>query len=245
MSNVFIDNTGGDNYNGMTKKIWGEDMSSDKVVSYIRRCAVMLPALPFICLGVSLWVVTGLGCDPFTSLHEGIARTLGLTVGTANLICNVSLLALFLILDRKMIGFSSVVMAFGLGPIIDLWCNLLRSILPAQQPFVLSLGLSVLGSIIVGLGVGFFVPLKVGYQPIDMSGMYLSKLIKKDFGFGMMIMNGIYLVAGIFLGATWGVATVFNLVAIGYIIQFGNKITGPIACKIAGIPFVDMNKSNV
>ena len=201
----------------------------------------MLPAVPVLCLGVSMYLVSALGSDPFTTFQQGLSIQLGWTVGTASLVCNIALLVLFIFIDRSLIGSGSVIMCLLIGPFIDMWNAVLMPMFPNPDVLTRYL-LMIVGTIIIVLPLAWYIPLNVGLQPLDMAALYIGRLIHQSYGVGLMIFNVVAFAAGFAMGADWGVATLVNVLLVGKLIDWSMLFMGPLACKVAGIPFKDVNE---
>lgn len=216
-------------------------MKKDAVLSYIRRTLTMLPAVPVLCFGVSLYLIAALGSDPFTSFQQGLSRQFGWSVGTASLVCNLVILALFLFLDRSLIGPGSIVMSFCIGPFIDMWNAILIPLFPAQLEMWMRLVMMLVGTGVIVIALAWYIPLNIGLQALDMAALYIGRLIHRSYGIGLMIFNVVAFTLAFFMGADWGIATFVNVLCVGKLIDWTMPVLGPISCKIAGIPFVDVN----
>ena len=83
------------------------------------RLALLLLGLTIAHFGVTLFLQSSLGSDPFSVLVQGISVQAGLSFGTIHIIVTCSLMALMLIGARGYVLPGTVVCAFCGGPIID------------------------------------------------------------------------------------------------------------------------------
>lgn len=217
-------------------------MKKRDVLLYIRKTITMLPTVPVLCFGVSLCLIAAMGNDPFTSFQQGISRQVNIPIGTASLLCNIILFIPFIFIDRKMIGSGSIIMCFGIGPFIEIWNGVLMPMFPAEISIAARVGLVLLGTLFIVVSLAWYIPLNVGLQPLDMASLYLGKMVHKSYGIGLMIFNVVAFIFALIMGADWGFGTLVNVVCVGKLIDWAMPIIGPLSCRVAGIPFKDVNK---
>ena len=88
------------------------------------RVLLLLLGLAIAHLGVTLFLLTELGSDPFNVLIQGLSRTIDsplLSHGRVHLLVSVLIVLILLVTDRHYIGVGTLLcMALG-GPIIDVY----------------------------------------------------------------------------------------------------------------------------
>ena len=94
----------------------------------LRQLLLLLPAWIVLALGIAMSVFSGVGSDTNTSFQQGLGRMLGLQTGTVTLIFNCTVLAIFIFANRSLVGLGSLVIGFGLGPLLNLYLDLLGKI---------------------------------------------------------------------------------------------------------------------
>ena len=57
----------------------------------------------------------------------------------------------------------------------------------------------------------------------------------------MMIFYSVAFVCSYFMGADWGLGTLVNVFLFGKMMDISLPLVGPISCKLAGIPFSNVN----
>lgn len=100
----------------------------------LRQLLLLLPAWIVLALGIAMCVFSGVGSDTNTSFQQGLGRMLGLQTGTVTLIFNCTVLAIFIFANRSLVGLGSLVIGFGLGPLLNLYLDLLGKIFPTMPP---------------------------------------------------------------------------------------------------------------
>ena len=97
------------------------DTSRRTPAQWAKALAALLAGLTIAHLGVTLFLLSELGSDPFTVMIQGLARTAGLTVGTVHVMVLCLLMAVMALGTRGYVKPGTVVCAFLGGPIIDLF----------------------------------------------------------------------------------------------------------------------------
>lgn len=119
------------------------------------RLVLLLLGLTVAHLGVTLFLQSDLGSDPFSVLVQGISMQVGLSFGTTHVIVTCALMAIMLVTTRGYVLPGTVVCAFCGGPIIDAFTWLLGGFINASLPMALRVSSSVVGFVLggtVGLG---------------------------------------------------------------------------------------------
>ena len=202
--------------------------------AYVRKILVMIPAVPVIAFGVAFYLLAGQGADPFTSFQQGISMHVGVSVGTISLIMNLAILVLFLLFNRKLVGVGSVVFTFGIGPCIDLFGGLLGGLFPGEQPwYMIALFLGI-GTVLIVLGLAYYLPIGAGIQPLDMVATVIGQLVKKTYGVGLTIFYLLLVLGTFILGAPIGVGTLIEAVFVGKLVDWCTPFMGKLSGRLAG-----------
>jgi uncharacterized membrane protein YczE len=175
----------------------------------LRRAAQLGAGLILYGTTAAMLVLAGLGLDPWDVLHQGLARTFGLGIGTwAILVSCVVLLAWWPLRQRP--GVGTVANAALVGSVMDVILALAHSPHSLIARVALLLG-GVLGN---GVATGLYVGAGLGPGPRD--GLSIGVAAR---GHSLRVVRtcieATVLVTGILLGGTVGVGTVLYALAIG------------------------------
>ena len=96
----------------------------------VSRIFWVLVGIALIGLGSATLRVAGVGVDPYTAANIGISHTLGLDLGTYQLISNVVLFIPMLIWGRKYIGVGSILNMVLTGFFVQWFTALLSPVVP-------------------------------------------------------------------------------------------------------------------
>lgn len=199
---------------------------------YMRRTLLLLPALPILALGIALCLYAGEGADPNTTFQQGIGNILGMRAGTVNLLYNVIVLVIFFFADRNLVGVGSVIVGFCLGPLMNVFEDLVHWMLPMELGLVIRLCIAALGIVCCAVSLAWYVPLNVGVQPMDMLIITLSKAIKKSYGTASFLYNALMLVLTFVVGGDFGIATVMNVAIGGVLCDLFRKLFAPLRQRL-------------
>ena len=152
------------------------------------RVALLLGGLCIAHLGVTLFLQTELGSDPFNVFVQGLFRGApwpawaAMTHGRVHLLVSLLILLVLLGLDRSYVGVGTVLcMALG-GPIIDVFTLWLSPVIHGGLPLMGRLGLLVAGCLILAVGITIEVAPDTLVVPGEGIVRALSRVTGKPFG---------------------------------------------------------------
>lgn len=179
-----------------------------------RRLIQLFAGLTLFGASTAMMIRSGLGLNPWTVLHAGLARHLPWSVGTVVILTGAVVLALWIPL-RQVPGLGTVANTLWLGVALDLTLRVLPAVdgLGLQVPLLLS------GIVLNGLAGALYIGSQLGAGPRD--GL-MTGLARRTGGSLRVFRTGIevtVLVLGWFLGGTVGVGTVLFALAVGPLVQ--------------------------
>lgn len=201
---------------------------------YLRMTAVILPTLPVLAFGIAMCLFTGLGSDVTTSFEQGLGRLVGLGTGTVNLLFNSLVLIIFCFADRSVVGIGSILVGFGLGPLMNLFESLLHKLIPETPSMLVRILFSLCGTIIVCFALAWYVQIRQGVQPLDMLNLTIARLLKKSYGVGCYVWNAVALILTIVFGGDLGIGSVLNMVLGGVLCDLFIPLLRPAVRKLCG-----------
>lgn len=185
------------------------------------RLILLLIGLCIAHLGVTLFLQTNLGSDPFNVFVQGIFRALpwpawaGMTHGRVHLMISLIILLVLLVVDRSYVGVGTVLcMALG-GPIIDVYTSWLSPVIHPALPLPVRLGLLVVGCLILAFGMTIVIRSQAGTGPNDLVAVVLSEKLGKPFGPVRVAVDCAFAGIGFALGGVIGVGTVVCACLVG------------------------------
>ena len=188
------------------------------------RALELLLGLTIAHLGVTLFLLSDLGSDPFNVLIQGLHSALPWpafmdTHGRVHLLVSLLIMLVLLLAAKGFVKIGTVIcMALG-GPIIDLWEMLLGPML-GVLPLGGRIALLVAGCVILAFGMTVVISSDLGAGPNDLVAVSISDLSKKPFGVVRVCVDVAFALVGWLLGGVLGVGTVVCAFLVGPVAQF-------------------------
>ena len=177
--------------------------------------------------GVTLFLTSNLGADPFNVFVQGIYRTIGsklsagllptgfLTHGKTHITISLLIILMLLIVDKSYIKIGTIICMICGGPIIDFFTKLIGFVLPQELP-IWGRGLMlVLGCIILAYGMTIVIKSDAGTGPNDLVAVVISDKTKVKFGIVRLCVDGIFALIGFLLGGILGIGTLVCIALVG------------------------------
>ena len=185
------------------------------------RVVLLLAGLCVAHLGVTLFLQSDLGSDPFNVFVQGLFRGIpwpafaAMTHGRTHLLVSLVILLVLLAVDRSYVGIGTVLcMALG-GPIIDVYTLWLSPVIHGGLPLPLRLALLVAGCVILAFGMTIVIRSRAGAGPNDLVAVVLSDKLRKPFGPVRIGVDLTFALVGLALGGVVGLGTVICAFLVG------------------------------
>ena len=189
-----------------------------------------LKTLFYLCLGLiffgfgeGLLIVSGIGASPWNVLHQGIALSLGFSIGTIAFLVSFLVLLLWYFLDQK-IGMGTIINFIIIAIMIDV------TIFYFDKPneFFLQLLMVFIGILIVGFGTAMYLIANLGAGPRDGLMTGLQKKTNAPIALVRTSIEIVVVLLGWFLGGIVGMGTLFYALSVGsavavFLHLFSNK----------------------
>ncbi|MCM1268704.1 MAG: hypothetical protein NC302_12450 [Bacteroidales bacterium] len=186
------------------------------------RVVILLVGLTIAHLGVTLFLLTNLGADPFNVLVQGIFRTVSAMTGWSLLthgythvaICFLIILAL-LVVDRSYIKIGTILCMVCGGPIIDFFTKMLQFLFPPERTLWFKLPILALGCVILAFGMTIVIKSDAGTGPNDLVALVISEKSHKKFSIVRIIVDVSFVAVGFLLGGAFGIGTIVCACLVG------------------------------
>ena len=205
---------------------------------WIVRVVLLLIGLCIAHLGVTLFLQTELGSDPFNVFVQGLFRSVpwpawaAMTHGRVHLLVSLLVLLVLLMADRGYVGVGTVLCMARGGPIIDVYTLGLAPVIHGGLPLLWRLGLLVAGCLILAFGMTIVIRSQAGTGPNDLVAVVLSDKLKKPFGPVRVAVDCAFAGIGLALGGVLGIGTVVCAFLVGPAAQLFFPVSEQI-CQIA------------
>lgn len=185
------------------------------------RVVLLLVGLWIAHLGVTLFLQTNLGSDPFNVFVQGLFRAIpwpdwaGMTHGRVHLLVSLLIMVVLLVADRSYVGIGTVLcMALG-GPIIDVYTLWLSPFLNETLPLAVRVPMLAVGCVILAFGMTIVIRSQAGTGPNDLVAVVLSDKSGKPFGPVRIGVDLTFALVGFALGGVVGVGTIICAFLVG------------------------------
>lgn len=181
----------------------------------VRRLGQLHLGLVLYGLSMALMIESTLGLNPWDVFHQGVARTVGLSIGTVTVLVGVAVLLLWIPL-RQRPGLGTVSNVIVIGPAVDV----ALAVLPTVETLPARIGFLVGGILLNGVATGLYIGARLGPGPRDglMTG-YVARRPGRSLRLVRAVIEVTVLAAGWALGGTVGLGTVAYALAIGPLAQ--------------------------
>ncbi len=191
------------------------------------RVVILLIGLTIAHLGVTLFLLTELGADPFNVLVQGIFRIISgmtgakvLTHGYTHIAICFLIILVLLIVDRSYIKIGTILCMVCGGPIIDFFTRLLQFMFAQERTLWFKLPVLALGCAILAFGMTIVIKSDAGTGPNDLVALVISEKTHKKFGIVRIIVDVSFVVVGFLLGGSFGVGTIVCACLVGSVAGF-------------------------
>ena len=196
------------------------------------RIAVLLAGLIVAHLGVTLFLLSDLGSDPFNVLVQGVYRTLDrafgwtfLSHGRTHIAISLLIIVILLAADRSYIKIGTALcMVFG-GPIIDVFTRLLSPLLSGAG-MVPRVCMLVAGCVILSYGMTMVIRSDAGTGPNDLVALVISEKTGSRFSVTRVAADTVFALLGWVLGGVVGPGTLVCMFLVGPVAGFFLPING-------------------
>ena len=205
---------------------------------WIVRSIILVVGLIIAHLGVTLFLLSDLGADPFNVFVQGIFRKISaiinsgfITHGRVHMAISLIIIVILLFVDKTYVKIGTVICMVCGGPIIDFFTNILNHILPLEKSYPLRFFMLILGCVILAYGMTIVIKSDAGTGPNDLVAVVISDKLKKKFGITRLVVDICFTVLGFLLGGTVGAGTVVCVALVGPVAGLFLPINGKLVEK--------------
>lgn len=203
------------------------------------RIVILLVGLTIAHLGVTLFLLSDLGSDPFNVLVQGVYRTLErllhlpfLTHGRTHVGISLLIVLILLVIDRSYIKIGTALcMLFG-GPIIDFFTMLLSPALGNLSSFIPRVLMLVAGCVILAYGMTIVIRSDAGTGPNDLVALVISEKRSWKFSVVRIVVDAAFTLLGFLLGGVAGLGTLICMFLVGPVAGFFLPVNGRMVERI-------------
>ncbi len=189
---------------------------------WLIRVIILMVGLTIAHLGVTLFLLTELGSDPFNVLIQGLFRTLSsltgwafLTHGRVHIAVSLLIILALLLTDRSYIKIGTLLCMVCGGPIIDFFTLLLTPLFADISALPVRIIILAFGCVILAYGMTIVIKSDAGTGPNDLVAIVISDKLHRKFSIVRVAVDVCFVAAGWLLGGTFGLGTVICAALVG------------------------------
>ncbi len=205
---------------------------------WVVRSIILVIGLIIAHLGVTLFLLSDLGADPFNVFVQGIFRKISaaantdlITHGRVHMAISLIIIVILLLVDKTYVKIGTLICMICGGPIIDFFSNILNRILPLEKPNSLRFIMLFLGCVILAYGMTIVIKSDAGTGPNDLVAVVISDKIKKKFSVTRLVVDICFTLIGYLLGGTVLYGTLVCVALVGPVAGLFLPINGKLVEK--------------
>ncbi|MED1124587.1 YitT family protein [Bacillus atrophaeus] len=190
-------------------------------------------------LGISFTIQSDLGTSPFDAVVVGLSKSVGLTVGSWEIIIAFILICFNSFLKRQRPEILGLLTAFITGIGIDMWLFLLHNLITPDLWYskVICFGI---GLVVIGLGTATYLHTNFAPIPVDRLTLIIKDLTRTNLFFSRTFIYLVFLIVAIILNGPIGVGTLLTVCLGGIILNsfmpFTEKILDRLLTNSSTLP---------
>jgi uncharacterized membrane protein YczE len=170
-------------------------------------------------IGLAFLYSVELGSSPMGTFGDGLHNMMHISQGNANILANAGFLLVLLILARKYISAGTVLCTFMLGLYVNLASAVIDPLNLVTLSFLNKIGISALGTLLMGVGLGIYVAVDFGLGPLEAIVAIIYQRSKLRYKTAKIIFDALLGVLGIVFGGKIGIGTVISILCTGIVMD--------------------------
>lgn len=195
---------------------------------YIRFLRLII-GLFLYALGIVVTMNAHIGYAPWDVFHVGLAKTTGMTIGTASIITGIIIGIVTVWLGEK-VGIGTILNMVLIGVFLDILISL--QIIPIARDFVFGIIMMIVGLFIIALASYFYIGSAFGAGPRDSLMVALTRKTGLPIGVCRGTIELLAVFVGWWLGGMVGIGTIISAFVIGFCVQITFKLLKFDATKV-------------
>ncbi len=189
---------------------------------WLFRVIILMVGLTIAHLGVTLFLLSELGSDPFNVLIQGLYRTISsltgwslLTHGRVHVAVSLLIILILMLTDRNYVKIGTVLCMVCGGPIIDFFTTLLAPLFLRLTSLPVRVLVLAVGCVILAFWMTIVIKSDAGTGPNDLVAVVISDKLRQKFSVVRIVVDVCFVAVGWLLGGTVGLGTVICAALVG------------------------------
>lgn len=171
---------------------------------------LFVSGLLILTLGISLTIRAGLGASPFDALLVGLSQSVGLTVGSWEVLIAILLCLCNALLSRQRPEILGLATAFVTGVGIDAWLFIMNRLFDPEL-LLSKLVCFGIGLVVIGLGTAVYLHARFAPSPLDRLTLLMRTLTGLNLFYTRTILYVIFLIAAFLFRGPIGLGTLLTV----------------------------------
>lgn len=172
-------------------------------------------------LGIVITMNANIGYAPWDVLHVGLAKTIGMSIGTVSIIAGVVIGVITILLGEKL-GIGTILNMVLIGLFLDMLISF--EIIPVTSHYVFGILMVLVGLYIIALASYFYIGSGFGAGPRDSLMVALTRKTGLPVGVCRGTIELLAVIIGWKLGGMVGFGTIISAFMIGFCVQTTFKL---------------------
>ena len=189
---------------------------------WLVRSVILMVGLIIAHFGVTLFLLSDLGSDPFNVLVQGITSILTggqrmpfLTHGRVHMIISILIMLVLIAVDKSYVKIGTILCMLCGGPIIDFFTWLLKPAVSVMGSLAARIIMVALGCVILAYGMTVVIKSDAGTGPNDLIAVAISDKLKTRFSITRLVTDAVFTLLGFLMGGTAGIGTLICVALVG------------------------------
>jgi uncharacterized membrane protein YczE len=188
---------------------------------FLIRLLRLIFGLFLFALGIVVTMNAHIGYAPWDVFHVGLAKMVGLSIGTVSIITGVVIVIITLLLGEKL-GLGTILNMVLIGIFLDILLEF--HIVPIASNLVFGIIMNVVGLFIIAFASYFYIGSDFGAGPRDSLMVALTRKTGLPIGICRGTIELIAVFIGWRLGGMLGIGTIISAFVIGFCVQITFKL---------------------
>ncbi|MGG2107801.1 YczE/YyaS/YitT family protein [Lysinibacillus pakistanensis] len=174
--------------------------------------------------GISLTIQSDLGTSPFDALLVGLSKSVGLTVGSWEVIIALIIVGCNSLLLKQRPEVLGLLTALITGIGIDMWLFLLHNLVTPELWYSKIVYFSI-GLVVIGLGTATYLQTNFAPIPLDRLTFIIQKLTRTNIFLARTIIYLVFLIMAMILHGPIGIGTLLTVCFGGLLLNYFMPVT--------------------
>lgn len=188
-----------------------------------KRFIMMFFGIIIMGLGVSLFKISIMGNDPYSTFAMSIVNRVGLSFSIVLIITNSICFLIELKFGKKYIGWGTFVNWFGVGIFTDIWSSIILRFINVPDSIIPRIILMIIGVLIFSFSCSLYQTADMGIAPYDAISLAMNDYLPMPYFWCRVIIDVSCSLTAYLLGGIVGLGTVFCALGMGPFVNFFNK----------------------